>query len=47
MVEGALAVTNLAELTQRLRPCLRRVEPFRQAGKYVTALVSDLPRKNG
>lgn len=23
------------------------MEPFRQAGKYVTALVSDLPRKNG
>jgi SRSO17 transposase len=47
MVEGALAVANLAELHRRLRPCFGRVEPFRQAGKYVTALVSDLPRKNG
>jgi SRSO17 transposase len=47
MVEGALAVTNLAVLHERLRPCFRRVEPFQQAGKYMTALVSDLPRKNG
>ncbi|WP_238011443.1 IS701 family transposase [Dactylosporangium sp. AC04546] len=47
MMEGALAVANLAELHGRLRACFRRVEPFRQAGKYVTALVSDLPRKNG
>jgi hypothetical protein len=47
MVEGALVVENLAVLHRRLRSCFRRVEPFRQAGKYVTALVSDLPRKNG
>jgi SRSO17 transposase len=47
MVEGALAVANLAVLHGRLRSCFRRVEPFRQAAKYVMALVSDLPRKNG
>jgi SRSO17 transposase len=47
MVEGALAVENLAVLHRRLRSCFRRAEPFEQAGKYVTALVSDLPRKNG
>jgi SRSO17 transposase len=47
MVEGALAAANLAVLHRRLRPHFRRVEPFEQAGRYVTALVSDLPRKNG
>jgi SRSO17 transposase len=47
MVEGALAVENMAVLHRRLRPCFRRVEPFEQAGKYVAALISDLPRKNG
>src|SRR5438046_98405 len=47
MVEDALAVENLAVLHRRLRSCFRRAEPFEQAGKYVTALVSDLPRKNG
>ncbi|HCT77801.1 MAG TPA: IS701 family transposase [Micromonosporaceae bacterium] len=26
--------------------CFGRVEPFRQAGKYITGLMSDLPRKN-
>lgn len=40
-------MSNLAELHQRLRPCFARVQPFTQAGKYLAALVSDLPRKNG
>jgi SRSO17 transposase len=30
-----------------LEPCFGRAEPFRQAEKYVAALMSDLPRKNG
>jgi hypothetical protein len=47
IVEGELAVSNLAELHGRLEPCFGRVEPFRQARKYIAALVSDLPRKNG
>jgi hypothetical protein len=47
MVEGERAVSNLAELHARLRPCFGRAEPFAQAGKYVRALMSDLPRKNG
>lgn len=42
-----MAVSNLAELHRRLEPCFARVEPFAQAGKYVAALMSDLPRKNG
>jgi hypothetical protein len=47
IVEGELAVSNLAELHGRLRPCFVRVKPFAQARKYVTALMSDLPRTNG
>lgn len=47
MVEGELAAANLADLHQRLRSCFAGAEPFSQAGKYVAALMSDLPRKNG
>ncbi|MFC4859506.1 IS701 family transposase [Actinophytocola glycyrrhizae] len=47
MVEGELAVSNLALLHGRLRPCFVRVKPFAQAEKYMSALISDLPRKNG
>lgn len=47
MLEGELAVSNLALLHGRLRSCFVRVKPFTQAGKYVSALISDLPRKNG
>jgi SRSO17 transposase len=47
MVEGERAVSMLAELHGRLAPCFGRVEPFEQAGKYIAALMSDLPRKNG
>jgi len=47
MVEGERAVANLAVLHGRLRPCFARVEPFGQAGKYLSGLMSDLPRKNG
>ena len=31
----------------RLRPCFARTETWQQAGKYVSALVSELPRRNG
>lgn len=47
MVEGERAVTNLAVLHGRLRSCFARRKPFTQAGKYMTGLMSDLPRKNG
>ena len=47
MVEGARAVSNLAELCGRLQPYFARAEPLEQAGKYITASMSDLPRKNG
>ncbi|MDX8048520.1 IS701 family transposase [Lentzea sp. BCCO 10_0798] len=47
IVEGERAVANLGVLHGRLRSCFARRKPFEQAGKYMTGLVSDLPRKNG
>ena len=47
IIEGERAAANLAELHERLRPCFARVQPFTQARKYLTGLMSDLPRKNG
>ncbi len=47
IVEGELAVTSLGVLHGRLRPCFARMEPFGQARKYLSGLMSDLPRKNG
>ncbi|MGW1679509.1 IS701 family transposase, partial [Saccharopolyspora sp. NPDC002376] len=47
IVEGELAVSNLAVLHARLATCFARREPLAQAGKYVAGLMSDLPRKNG
>jgi SRSO17 transposase len=44
--EAALACGNLDELMGCLAPCFARVEPRRQARKYVTGLMGDLPRKN-
>jgi len=35
------------ELLGRLRPCFVRVEPWLQAGKYVAAVMSDVPERNG
>ena len=31
----------------RLRPCFARTETWQQAGKYVSALVSEMPKRNG
>jgi SRSO17 transposase len=47
IIEGKRAAANLAELHRRLRPCFARIQPFRQAHKYLSGLISDLPRKNG
>ena len=46
MVEATLAEKKLGELHGRLSGCFARVEPRQQARKYVTGLMSDLPRKN-
>ncbi|MBV8931674.1 MAG: hypothetical protein JOZ47_01765 [Kutzneria sp.] len=40
-------VSNLATLHQRLKPYFSRARPHDQAGKYIAALMSDPPRKNG
>jgi SRSO17 transposase len=44
--EAALACGNLDVLMGCLAGCFARVEPRRQARKYVMGLISDLPRKN-
>jgi SRSO17 transposase len=44
--EARLACRNLDELMGCLAPCFARVEPRRQARKYVTGLIGDVPRKN-
>ena len=44
---AGLALRKRDELLGLLRPCFARTQPWLQAGKYVSALVSDLPRVNG
>jgi len=44
--EAGLACGNLDELMGSMAGCFTRVEPRRQARKYVTGLISDVPRKN-
>jgi SRSO17 transposase len=34
-------------LLERLQPCFKRIEPFLQVRKYVRAVMSDLPTRNG
>jgi len=46
-IGAALAARKRGELLRLGRPCVGRPEPWLQAGKYVSALVSDLPRRNG
>jgi hypothetical protein len=41
------AVRKRAELIGRLRSCFARTGTWQQAGKYVSALVSDMPKRNG
>lgn len=36
-----------ADLLERLRSCFARVQTWQQAGKYVSAVASDLPKRNG
>jgi hypothetical protein len=42
-----MALRERDELLALLRPCFARTEPWLQAGKYVSALISELPRVNG
>ena len=46
-VGAALAARKRGELLGLLQPCFARVEPWPQAGKYIGAVASDLPRRNG
>src|ERR1035438_1222420 len=46
-IGAGLAARNRGELLGLLRSCFARPEPWLQAGKYVGALVSDLPKRNG
>ena len=46
-IGAELAGRKRDELLERLRRCFARVEPFVQAGKYVRAVMSDLPARNG
>src|ERR1017187_4762484 len=42
-----LGARKRRELLSLLRPCFVRTEPWLQAGKYVGALVSGLPKRHG
>jgi SRSO17 transposase len=46
MVEAGRVEEKLGALIGRFGPYFARVEPLRQAGKYLRGLLSDLPRKN-
>ena len=46
-IGAGLARRKRGELLGRLRSCFVRAEPWLQAGKYVGALASGLPRRNG
>jgi hypothetical protein len=46
-IGAGLALRKQSELLGLLRPCFARTGPWLQAGKYVSALASELPRANG
>jgi DDE superfamily endonuclease len=46
-IGAGLAVRKRVELLGLLRSCFVRTETWQQAGKYVSALASELPRRNG
>jgi hypothetical protein len=46
-IGAGLAARKRGELLGLWRPCFVRPEPWLQAGKYIGALVSDLPKRNG
>ncbi|MGI8449943.1 MAG: IS701 family transposase [Streptosporangiaceae bacterium] len=46
-IGSGLAARKRAELLGLLRSCFERTAPWLQAGKYVTALASELPERNG
>jgi SRSO17 transposase len=45
-IGAGLALRKRSELLQLLRPCFARTEPWLQAGKYLAAVMSELPERN-
>ncbi|MEU5943726.1 transposase, partial [Micromonospora sp. NPDC047548] len=46
-IAGARGKRLRAELMQQLQACFVRVQTWQQADKYVSAVASDLPKRNG
>jgi hypothetical protein len=46
-VSVRLGLRKRAELLEQVRPAFARTGPWLQAGKYVAAVMSDLPKRNG
>jgi hypothetical protein len=46
-IGAGLACRKRAELLGRVKPCFARAQTWLQAGKYVSALASELPARNG
>jgi SRSO17 transposase len=46
-IGAGLARRKRVELLERLKSCFARTGTWQQAGKYVSALVSELPKRNG
>jgi SRSO17 transposase len=42
-----LGLRKRAELLEQLTPAFRRTAPWLQAGKHVTAVISDMPKRKG
>lgn len=47
IVEARRVQRNIEELLTALAPMFTRIEPRRQAAKYIRAVMSDLPKRNG
>ena len=46
-ISAGLSQRKRAELLALMRPSFVRAEPWLQAGKYVSAVMSGLPKRNG
>jgi SRSO17 transposase len=46
-IEAAQTLRAAGELLERLRSCFVRTQTWQHGGRYVSALVSDIPKRNG
>src|SRR2546421_5521587 len=46
-IEAGHAARARAELLGRLRSCFSRTQTWQQAGRYLSALASEIPKRNG